>query len=55
MYTDRRFVKGMMDAGASGYMLKSSTPDELMVAIHATDDRFCTCPRITAVLAEYDT
>ena len=29
----KRFIKNMLDAGASGYLLKDSTPDELVTAI----------------------
>ena len=32
MYSDRRFVTGMLRAGASGYMLKASAFDELATA-----------------------
>ena len=33
MHADRRFVEGMLSAGASGYVLKSSASDELVSAI----------------------
>jgi two-component system, NarL family, response regulator NreC len=35
MHCDRRFVSSIMDAGASGYLLKDSAFDELVEAIHA--------------------
>ena len=34
MYSDRRFVQGMLDAGASGYVLKDTVFDDLVNAIH---------------------
>ena len=35
MHSDRRFVSSMMDAGASGYLLKDCASDELVNAIIA--------------------
>ncbi|MBI5443320.1 MAG: response regulator transcription factor [Deltaproteobacteria bacterium] len=35
MYSDDRFVSSMLEAGAVGYLLKSSDPSELLVAIGA--------------------
>jgi two-component system response regulator NreC len=35
MYSDKQFVQGMMQAGASGYLLKDCTFDELVYAIRA--------------------
>lgn len=35
MHTDRRFVSGMLEAGASGYLLKDCAFDELVQAIAA--------------------
>lgn len=34
-YLDRAYVLGMLDAGATGYVLKSAAGDELVQAIHA--------------------
>ena len=34
MHSDRRFVKGMLEAGASGYLLKDCAFEELARAIH---------------------
>ena len=34
MYSDKRFVKGLLGAGASGYILKSGAFEELAKAIH---------------------
>jgi DNA-binding NarL/FixJ family response regulator len=33
MYSDRRFVAGMLKAGASGYLLKDTAFEELIRAI----------------------
>ena len=33
IHSGKRFVKGMLEAGASGYLLKDSAPDELVTAI----------------------
>ncbi len=33
MYSDRRFISGMLEAGASGYLLKKSAFEELAVGI----------------------
>ncbi|MFH1479984.1 MAG: response regulator transcription factor [Pseudomonadota bacterium] len=35
MYSDKRFVRGMLNAGASGYILKDYGFDELVRAIHS--------------------
>jgi len=35
MYTDRRFIIGMLNAGASGYLPKDCAFEELAAAIHA--------------------
>jgi DNA-binding NarL/FixJ family response regulator len=35
MHCDRRFVSSIMEAGASGYLLKDCAFDELVNAIHA--------------------
>lgn len=35
MHSDRRFVKGMLEAGASGYLLKDCAFEELARAIHS--------------------
>lgn len=32
-HSGKRFVKGMLDAGASGYLLKGAVPEELVMAI----------------------
>ena len=35
MHSDKHFIKGMLEAGASGYLLKSCTYDQLIEAINA--------------------
>lgn len=35
MYSDKHFIKGMLEAGASGYLLKNCTYDQLIEAINA--------------------
>ena len=37
IHSGKRFVKEMLDAGASGYLLKDSAPDELVNAIQAIE------------------
>ncbi len=39
MHSDKRFVLGMLDAGASGYLLKDSAFDELARAVRTVVDR----------------
>lgn len=38
MYSDRSYVKGMLKAGASGYLLKNCAFEELTIAIHAVQE-----------------
>jgi DNA-binding NarL/FixJ family response regulator len=53
MHADRRFVEGMLRAGASGYVLKSSASEELVAAIDAvTSGRLYTSKKITDVVME---
>jgi DNA-binding NarL/FixJ family response regulator len=53
MYSDRRFVAGMLKAGASGYMLKSSAFDELLTALRTViAGNVYLSPKITGVLVE---
>jgi len=52
-YSDKRFVRGMLEAGAVGYVIKSAAGEELMRAIRAVRaDQSYFCPEISAVLAE---
>ncbi|MFC1892826.1 response regulator [Chloroflexota bacterium] len=41
MYSDRRFVAGMLSAGASGYLLKDCAFEELVQAIHNVAENRC--------------
>jgi len=51
MHSDRRFVSGMLEAGASGYLLKDSAFEELARAVHTvvTDQTYLT-PSITGIV-----
>jgi len=52
-FSDRRVVLQMLDAGASGYVVKSSGRDELVRAIRAVSHgRTYLCPDASAVLLE---
>lgn len=52
-YSDSRFVRGMLEAGAAGYLIKSAAGEELLRAIRAVRaDQSYFCPEISAVLAE---
>ena len=53
MHADRRFVKGMLQAGASGYLLKHSASQELIKAIHLVmANRVYLSPEVTEVVVE---
>jgi DNA-binding NarL/FixJ family response regulator len=53
MHSDRRFVKGIFKAGASGYVLKDCGFDELLRAIHAViQGRAYLSPGVTGILIE---
>jgi DNA-binding NarL/FixJ family response regulator len=52
-YSDKRFVQGMLEAGAVGYVIKSAAGEELTRAIRTVRaDQSYFCPEIAAVLAE---
>ncbi|MBA4390191.1 MAG: DNA-binding response regulator [Syntrophus sp. (in: bacteria)] len=53
MHSDRRFVLQMLKAGASGYLLKDSAFEELVVAIHTimTKQPYLS-PRVTDVVVK---
>ncbi len=53
MYSDRRFIMGMLGAGASGYLLKDCAFEELARAIHvvAADQTYLS-PRIADVVVK---
>jgi DNA-binding NarL/FixJ family response regulator len=51
MCSDRHFIREMMEAGVSGYVLKHSAPEELATAIHAvTEGRFYACAEIADII-----
>ena len=53
MYSDKRFIIGMLKAGASGYMLKDSAFRELVYAIRVVvSNKVYISPSIAGVLAE---
>ena len=52
MYSDKRFVAGMLSAGASGYMLKSNAFDELSSALKTViSGEVYLNPKVAAVVA----
>ena len=52
-YSDRRFVLEMLDAGAKGYLIKSSAGDELARAIRAiAQGRTYLCPEVAGTIVE---
>jgi DNA-binding NarL/FixJ family response regulator len=53
MHSDRRFLIGMLQAGANGFLLKDSASEELITAIRAVREGHAyVSPRITTVLVE---
>ena len=51
MHSDKRFVMGMLRAGASGYLLKDCASQELATAIHqVADGKKYLSPEITGVV-----
>jgi DNA-binding NarL/FixJ family response regulator len=53
MHADRRFVKGMLQAGASGYLLKHSASQELIKAIQLVmTNRVYLSPEVAGVVVE---
>jgi len=53
MHSDKRFVQGMLEAGASGYLLKNCAFRELVKAIHTVmEDRTYLCCVTTEVVVE---
>lgn len=53
MHSDRRYVLGMLEAGASGYLLKDSAFEELAVGIRqVTKGHIYLSPQITDVVVE---
>ena len=53
MYSDKRFVSGMLSAGASGYLMKDSTFRELIKAIRVViSNQIYISPRITDIVTK---
>lgn len=53
MHSDSRYVKGMLQAGASGYMLKDCAAEELILAIRTVvADRVYVSPGIAGVIVK---
>jgi len=53
MYSDRRFVAGVLNAGASGYLLKECASEEVIRAIHAVEaGEVYLCPQIARIVVE---
>lgn len=53
MYSDRRYVLGMLEAGASGYVLKAGAYDELRRAVQIVrEGKSYLSPDITGVVVE---
>lgn len=53
MYSDKRFVVGMLKAGASGYLLKASAFEELATAVQTVmAGNIYLSPRVTGVVIE---
>jgi len=53
MYSDKQFIKGLLKAGASGYMLKDSASKELVDAIRiVADSNVYISPSIAGVVTE---
>ncbi len=51
MYSDRRFVRGMLKAGAKGYLLKDCAFEDLVDAIHAVvANKIYTSPKIAEII-----
>ncbi len=51
MHSDRRFVEGMLSAGAAGYVLKDSAFEELATAIRTVvDGQTYLCPTVTGIV-----
>jgi len=53
MYSDRRYVLGMFEAGASGYIVKAGAGDELVRAVRAVNrNRKYLSPEIAGILVD---
>ncbi len=53
MYSDKRFIKGMLKAGASGYMLKDSAFKELIDAVRViVGNKIYISPSVASIVTE---
>ncbi len=53
MHNDRRFIAEALKAGAKGYILKESSPELVVDAIHTVyDGDYCLPPKVCSVLVE---
>ena len=53
MYSDKRFIRGMLKAGASGYMLKDSAFKELIDAIRViVGDKIYISPSVASIVMD---
>lgn len=53
MHSDRRFVEGMLAAGAVGYVLKSGAFEDVVEAIHTvSSNQIFTSPKITELVLD---
>ncbi len=53
MYSDKRFIKGMLKAGASGYVLKDSAFKELIDAVRViVEDKTYISPGVASIVME---
>lgn len=55
IHSEKRFVEDMLKAGATGYVLKDSVPEELIQAIHTVlhGEAFLSAPILGTVVAGY--
>lgn len=50
---EKRFVLGMLEAGATGYIIKAEAGGELLRAVHSVmDDQSYLCPSVAAMVIE---
>jgi two-component system response regulator NreC len=53
VHSNKHLVKGMLQAGASGYLLKYSSSEELIKAIHSVrNNQIYLSPKITGIVVE---
>ena len=53
MHSDKQFVKGILSAGASGYLTKNCSFDELVKAVRlVAENKKYLCPDVTGIVIE---